>query len=72
MIFLLQVPSAHEEAAVAGRRNRPIQLMFGGEDRRTLFVAVRSALYGVRPWMALVWASVLAVSASRSFPGLLA
>jgi SMP-30/Gluconolactonase/LRE-like region/Pectate lyase superfamily protein len=27
---------------------RPIQLMFGGEDRKTLFVAARTSLYSVR------------------------
>jgi len=27
---------------------RPIQLAFGGKDGRTLFIAARSSLYGVR------------------------
>jgi hypothetical protein len=35
-----------------------MQLVFGGEDGRALFIAAGSALYGVRPWMAWVWAAV--------------
>ena len=27
---------------------RPIQLMFGGADRKTLFIAARTSLYSVR------------------------
>ena len=27
---------------------RPIQLVFGGENRRTLFIAARTSLYSVR------------------------
>ena len=27
---------------------RPIQLVFGGSDRRTLFIAARASLYSVR------------------------
>jgi sugar lactone lactonase YvrE len=27
---------------------RPIQIVFGGKDRRTLFIAARSSLYSVR------------------------